>query len=127
MLDVDLHGWTPVRARGKGWRQYTPSSNATTLESKKSVVENTPMRVCGHACGGPDGARHAANDLPRRLSRLRPEPSLAGPRPHRRAGPHAVPDGRTGRSYPGVSGRPCRPCLVQLVPPPVLSAMRVSP
>src|SRR5881397_1511041 len=36
MLDVDLHGWTPVRARGMGCRQYTPSSNATTLESKKS-------------------------------------------------------------------------------------------
>src|SRR3989441_2707672 len=35
--DVDLHGWTPVRARGMGCRQYTPSSNATTLESKKSV------------------------------------------------------------------------------------------
>jgi hypothetical protein len=37
ILDVDLHGWTPVRARGMGCRQYTPSSNATTLESKKSV------------------------------------------------------------------------------------------
>jgi hypothetical protein len=36
MLDVDLHGWPPVRARGRGCRQYTPSSNATTLESKKS-------------------------------------------------------------------------------------------
>src|SRR5712671_5090737 len=34
ILDVDLHGWTPVRARGRGCRQYTPSSNATTLESK---------------------------------------------------------------------------------------------
>src|SRR5262249_9050032 len=34
--DVDLHGWTPVRDRGIGWRQYTPSSHATTLESKKS-------------------------------------------------------------------------------------------
>src|SRR5437773_90503 len=37
MLDVDLHGWTPVRDRGIGWRQYTPSSNATTLESNMSV------------------------------------------------------------------------------------------
>src|SRR5215510_5430942 len=36
ICDVDLHGWTPVRDRGMGWRQYTPSSNATTLESKKS-------------------------------------------------------------------------------------------
>jgi len=38
ILDVDLHGWTPVRNRDMGWRQYIPSSNATTLESKKSVV-----------------------------------------------------------------------------------------
>src|SRR5258705_8761463 len=38
MLDVDLHGWTPVRDRGIGWRQYTPSSNATTLESNMSVT-----------------------------------------------------------------------------------------
>jgi hypothetical protein len=37
ILDVDLHGWIPVRDRGRGWCQYTPSSNATTLESKKSV------------------------------------------------------------------------------------------
>src|SRR5262245_20228938 len=40
MRVVDLHGWTPVRDRGMGWRQYTPSSNATTLESKKSVPHN---------------------------------------------------------------------------------------
>src|SRR5262245_8403753 len=33
MLDVALHGWTPVRDRGMGWRQYTPSSHATTPES----------------------------------------------------------------------------------------------
>jgi hypothetical protein len=38
ILDVDLHGWTPVRDRGRGCRQYTPSSNATTLESNKSVA-----------------------------------------------------------------------------------------
>src|SRR5438552_1686626 len=37
MLDVNLHDWTPVRDRKMGWRQYTPSSNATTLESNKSV------------------------------------------------------------------------------------------
>src|SRR5215471_18065855 len=36
ILDVDLHGWTPVRDRGMGCRQYTPSSHATTLESNKS-------------------------------------------------------------------------------------------
>ena len=35
ILDVDLHAWTPVRDSGMGCRQYTPSSNATTLESKK--------------------------------------------------------------------------------------------
>jgi len=38
MLDVNLHDWTPVRDREMGWRQYTPSSNATTLESKKSAT-----------------------------------------------------------------------------------------
>jgi hypothetical protein len=43
MRDVDLHGWTPVRDRGMGWRQYTPSSNATTLESKKSDLASTRM------------------------------------------------------------------------------------
>lgn len=41
ILDVDLHAWTPVRDRGIGWRQYTPSSHAMTLKSnlksKKSV------------------------------------------------------------------------------------------
>ena len=37
MLDVDLHGWTPVRDRGMGCRQYTPSSNVTTPESNMSV------------------------------------------------------------------------------------------
>ena len=36
LLDVDLHGWTPVRDHGMRWRQYTPSSNSTTLESNKS-------------------------------------------------------------------------------------------
>src|SRR2546428_11294887 len=37
ILDVDLHGWTPVRDRRMGWHQYTPSSNSTTPESNKSV------------------------------------------------------------------------------------------
>src|SRR5213592_3001493 len=41
MLDVNLHDWTPVRDRKMGWRQYTPSSNTTTLESKKSVTQFT--------------------------------------------------------------------------------------
>ena len=31
-----------------GWRQYTPSSNATTLESKKSDLE-IPRRLCALA------------------------------------------------------------------------------
>src|SRR2546428_9596716 len=36
ILDVDLHGWTPVRDRGMRCRQYTPSSNSTTPGSNKS-------------------------------------------------------------------------------------------
>jgi len=35
-LDVDLHGWTPVRDRSMRCRQYTSSSHATTPESHKS-------------------------------------------------------------------------------------------
>src|SRR5215468_1885481 len=38
LRDVHLHGRTPVRDRGIGCRQYTPSSHATTLESNKSVI-----------------------------------------------------------------------------------------
>ena len=40
MLDVDLHGWTPVSDRGMRCRQSTLASNATTLESKESVFSN---------------------------------------------------------------------------------------
>src|SRR5713101_385596 len=40
MLNVDLHGWTPVRDRGMGCRQYTPASHATTPESNKSDSGN---------------------------------------------------------------------------------------
>ena len=36
LRNVDLYGWTPVRDGGMRWRQYTPSLNATTLESNKS-------------------------------------------------------------------------------------------
>src|SRR5215470_12116331 len=39
-------------------------------DGARDTVENTPMIICARACGGPDGARHAPNDLPRRLSRL---------------------------------------------------------
>src|SRR5215472_9727254 len=38
MLDVNLHGWTPVRDRGMRCRQYTLSSHSTTPESKKSEL-----------------------------------------------------------------------------------------
>src|SRR5713101_1813111 len=53
MLDVDLHGWTPVRDRGMRCRQYTPSSHSTTPESNKSDSGNGKLmrrmgsyRVC---------------------------------------------------------------------------------
>src|SRR5207248_10968518 len=46
-LDVDLHGWTPVRDHGMRCRQYTPSSNATTPESNKSVC--LIPELLGHA------------------------------------------------------------------------------
>ena len=48
ILDVDLHGWTPVRDRGMGCRQYTPSSNATTLESNKSVRALPALALSRH-------------------------------------------------------------------------------
>src|SRR5262245_21529882 len=54
ICDVDLHGWTPVRDRGMGWRQYTPSSHATTLESNKTVPAlrrpTSPHGRCAHIC-----------------------------------------------------------------------------
>jgi len=37
ILEINLHVWTPVRDGGIRYRQYTPSSNATTLESSMSV------------------------------------------------------------------------------------------
>src|SRR5262249_54885138 len=37
ILNVDLHGLAPVRDRSLRCRQYTPSSQATTPESNKSV------------------------------------------------------------------------------------------
>src|SRR5215831_14567527 len=43
---------------------------ACSGDSWRDTVENTPMLVCVHACGGTDGACHAANDLPGRLSRV---------------------------------------------------------
>ena len=49
ILDVDLHAGTPVRDRGMGWRQYTPSSNATTLESNMSVQHLPRMKLAPRA------------------------------------------------------------------------------
>src|SRR5262249_21119714 len=48
ILNVDLHGWTPVRDRGMRCRQYTPSSNATTPESNKSAqrTRDAQQRSC---------------------------------------------------------------------------------
>src|SRR5262249_52031862 len=74
--------------RGDGWRD---------------TVENILMIDCGHVCGGTDGARHVANDLPRCLSGLRPDPSLARARPQSRARHHAVPDGGPRRPCASLS------------------------
>src|SRR2546422_6928043 len=52
ILDVDLHGWTPVRERRMGWHQYTPSSHSTTPESNKSVLEEPPQENGGRAIHG---------------------------------------------------------------------------
>jgi hypothetical protein len=38
ILDMDLHGWTPVWDWDMGGHQCTPSLNSTTLESNKSVT-----------------------------------------------------------------------------------------
>ena len=51
ILDVDLHGRTPVRDRGMGCRQYTSSSHATTLESNMSVVAR--LRHCASPLSHP--------------------------------------------------------------------------
>src|SRR5262245_19679367 len=50
LRDVNLHGRTPVRDRGIGCRQYTPSSHATTLESNKSV-RPIPHESASHSMG----------------------------------------------------------------------------
>src|SRR5262245_10383429 len=38
ILDIDRHSWTPIRARDIGYRQFTRSSNSTTLESNMSAL-----------------------------------------------------------------------------------------
>src|SRR4030095_9032117 len=98
--------------RGDGWRD---------------TVEDTLMIDFGHVCGGTDGALHAPNDLPRCLSGLRTDPSLARARPQSRARHHAVPDRSPGRPYPGVSRRPYGAHLVQLLSPPGVSPMCLPP
>ena len=40
---------------------------------------------------------------------------------------HTVPDRSPRGPHPSLPGRPHRACLVQFVPPPVMSAMCVSP
>src|SRR5262245_5277826 len=44
MLNVDLHGWTPLRDRSMRGRQYTPSSHAATLESNMSEWKKRPKK-----------------------------------------------------------------------------------
>ena len=106
---------------------YGVGLTACSGDSWRDTVAKQPDDVSGHACGGTDGSCHAPNDLPRRLSRLRGAAAVARPRPHRRAGHHAVPDGRAGRPCASLSGWPCLPYLVQLLPASGLSAMCVSP
>src|SRR6516165_9345983 len=47
-MQVDLHGGTPVRDHEVGCPPYTPSSNATTPESKKSVSDTVPLVIALH-------------------------------------------------------------------------------
>src|SRR4029434_1045008 len=79
---------------------------ACSGDSWRDTVEDTPMIVCVHACGGTDGACHAANDLPGRLSRVCTDASLARPRPQSCTRRYAVPDGGAGRPCASLSGRP---------------------
>src|SRR5437764_13928353 len=75
-------------------------------DSWRDTVQNIPMILLCQTCGGTDAARHVANDLPRRLSCLRADAPAPHPRPQGRTRHHAVPDGGTRRSCPGVSRRP---------------------
>src|SRR5712691_3976254 len=100
---------------------------ACSGDSWRDTVENTPMIVCVHACGGTDGACHAANDLPGRLSRVCTDASLARPRPQSCTRRYAVPDGGPRRPCASLSRWPHGAHLVQLVSPPGMPAMRLSP
>src|SRR5215470_3490401 len=106
---------------------YGIGLTACSGDSWRDTVENTPMLVCVHACGGTDGACHAANDLPGRLSRVCTDASLACPRPQSGTRRYAVSDGGAGRPCASLSGRPYGAHLVQLVPTSVVPPMRVSP
>src|SRR5262252_6772402 len=100
---------------------------ACSGDSWRDTVENTPMLVCVHACGGTDGACHAANDLPGRLSRVCTDASLACPRPQSGTRRYAVSDGGPRRPCASLSRWPHGAHLVQLVSPPGMPAMRLSP
>src|SRR5215831_3223913 len=113
--------------RSEWFRSITLGLTACSGDSWRDPVENTPLIVCVHACGGTDGACHAANDLPRRLSGLRTAPSLARPRPQSCTRRYAVSDRRAGRPCPGVPRWPRRTSLVQLVSASGVSAVCVSP
>src|SRR5215831_5877097 len=79
--------------RSEWFRSITLGLTACSGDSWRDPVENTPLIVCVHACGGTDGACHAANDLPGRLSRVCTDASLARPRPQSCTRRYAVPDG----------------------------------
>src|SRR5262249_10081958 len=100
---------------------------ACSGDSGRDPVENTPMIVCVHACGGTDGACHAANDLPGRLSRVCPDASLACPRTPSRTRHHAVSHRCAWRPCPSLSGWSYVPRLVQLLSASVVSAMCLPP
>jgi hypothetical protein len=94
---------------------------ACSGDSWRDTVENTPMIVCVHACGGTDGACHAANDLPGRLSRVCTDASLARPRPQSCTRRYAVPDGGPRRPCASLSRRSCTRSL-RIIPLPLKPA-----
>src|SRR4051812_8199733 len=64
-----LHLKVHVRIRGSAKnrvyvRFYINTFGLTACrgDGARDTVENTPTIVCGHACGGTDGARYAPND-----------------------------------------------------------------
>src|SRR5262245_61539561 len=106
---------------------YTLGLTACRGDSWRDTVEKTPTIVCGHACGGTDGACDAPNHLPGRVSRLRADAPTPHPRPQSRPRHHAVPDGGVRRPCASVSRWPYVPHLVQLLSASGLSPMCLSP